>query len=427
MTDTPDSFRFVPHPLRGRVLAELHARPLTPVPTPSRLLRFGFMASADAATAALEALQDFCTQRGLPPPPADARHFAVDLDGRRLRYERHNEFLTYTWSFTNAGSAFSPDSASLSQPMALLPQPGPLIVAVDLHVIRYDSALDLSDVFAGPHVAASDVEDGRARLATDFKADATGFVRILVQDRTLTPASTGALVQRLLELETYRTLALLGLPEAQSLAPELDSIGGTLSELMAQVQSRQGIEANRTLLDRLTALAAQNEKRAAESAFRFGATRAYGELIDARLDALKEEASPDHSTLKSFLSRRLSPALRTCSSVQARQADLSLNIARLADLLRTRVDIELESQNALQLRQMSDRVRLQLRLQQTVEGLSVAAITYYVASVLHIVFEGAHAAGLRIEPAIATAVAVPLVAITVGTIIWRIRNRHPTE
>ncbi|HZD61514.1 MAG TPA: DUF3422 family protein, partial [Xanthobacteraceae bacterium] len=36
-----------PHPLRAQVLAELHARPFTPIATPSRVLRFGFTADAD--------------------------------------------------------------------------------------------------------------------------------------------------------------------------------------------------------------------------------------------------------------------------------------------------------------------------------------------------------------------------------------------
>ena len=168
-----------------------------------------------------------------------------------------------------------------------------------------------------------------------------------------------------------------------------------LPALMRKMQDSAGLEANRMLLDRLTAIAAELETASAESTFRFNATRAYDELIGLRLEAVKEMRIPHHSTLGSFLARRLAPAIRTCASVQERQLDLSSKIARLANLLRTRVDIELESQNGAQLRQMAERVRLQLRLQQTVEGLSIAAITYYISSVVHLLFEGAHAAGTK--------------------------------
>lgn len=123
----------------------------------------------------------------------------------------------------------------------------------------------------------------------------------------------------------------------------------------------------------------------------------------------------------------MAPAVRTCATVESRLADLSVKIARLAELLRTRVDIELESQNALQLRRMGERVRLQLRLQQTVEGLSIAAITYYVASVLHLVLEGLHARGWNLDPTVATAAALPFIIGVVGFTIWRIRHRHGTE
>lgn len=422
-----DALDLTPHPLRARVLAELHARPFTPVPTPSRLLRFAFMGAGKTADEAVAALTAYITAQGKPPPASDARHFAIDLECGRLQFERHNEFLTYTWRFTSGVEAFMPPAETLGIPMRALPQPGPLIAAIDIAILPQDKTPDLATVFAGPVVAVSDIEDGAARVATDFKADAHGFVRILIEDRSLSPTSTGALAQRLLEIETYRTLALLGLPEAQSLAPALDRIGAELSDLMREVQVRQGIEANRSLLDRLMALAAEAEQRGAESAFRFAATRAYQELIDARFESIRERGAPHFSSLGSFLSRRLMPAIRTCASVETRQADLSRKLARFADLLRTRVDIELESQNATQLKQMSERVRLQLRLQQTVEGLSIAAITYYVSSVLHLLFEGAHAAGLHLDAAVATAVAVPIVAAGVALTVWRVRGHGETE
>jgi uncharacterized membrane-anchored protein len=416
-----------PHPLRAKVLAELHARPFTPVATPSRLLRFGFTADANAASAATAALIALCEQRGIAPPAPEARHFSTNLAEGHLRFERHNEFVTYTWEFPAGSDAFQPPADVLGRAMALLPQPGPLIVAIDIHIVPASSVDDFTTAFGGSNVVGSQVEDDRALIATDFLPDSQGFVRFLITDQRLSPASAGALTQRVLEIETYRTLALLGLPEAQRCLPIIERIDGQLPPLMRDVQDGSGFDTNRALLDRLTALAAEVEAQAAETSFRFGATRAYDELVTLRIEAIKEIRLPHHSTLASFLSRRMAPAVRTCATVEKRLADLSVKIARLAELLRTRVDIELESQNALQLRQMGERVRLQLRLQQTVEGLSIAAITYYIAGLLHLVFDGLHARGWAVEPIVATAAALPFIIAAVGFTVWRIRHRHRAD
>ncbi len=427
MPDANPPLALTPHPLRAQVLAELHARPFTPIATPSRVLRFGFTTDASAAKDATQALIALCESRGIEPPAADARHFSTEFGEGRLRYERHNEFVTYTWEFSAGTDAFQPPADVLGRVASLMPQPGPLIVAIDMHIVPADRAPDLDAAFTGANVVASEVEDERALIATDFLPDPHGFVRILIVDKQLAPISTGALAQRLLEIETYRTLALLGLPEAQRCLPIIEKIEAQLPALMRDVQEGRGFETNRALLDRLTALAAEVEALAAESAFRFGATRAYDELVTLRIAAIKEIHLPHHSTLASFLSRRMAPAVRTCATVEKRLGDLADKIARLAELLRTRVDIELESQNALQLRQMGERVRLQLRLQQTVEGLSVAAITYYVASVFHLLFEGMHARGYWVDATVATAALVPFIFVGVAFTVWRVRHRHRAD
>jgi uncharacterized membrane-anchored protein len=189
----------------------------------------------------------------------------------------------------------------------------------------------------------------------------------------------------------------------------------------------EGFEANHRLLDRLTALAAELEAGAAASLYRFGATRAYDELVRLRLQAIGEAPVRGLPSWSEFLSRRLNPAMRTCASTEERQANLSRKLARAAQLLRTRVDVELERQNRDLLVAMNERARAQLRLQQTVEGLSVAAITYYIAGLAHLAFEGLHAAGLRVDPAIATAGVVPFALLGVALIVRRIRRRHARE
>jgi uncharacterized membrane-anchored protein len=309
-----------------------------------------------------------------------------------------------------------------------LPPPGQLLVAVDLHLVPEGNVqTKWQDAFSPAQTAASEAEEGKALIATDFRPNADGWVRVLITNRGLTPGQAGALVQRVLEIETYRTFALLGLPEAQALAPMIRRIEVELPDLLRQMQESDDFEANHRLLNRITALAAELEAGAAASLYRFGATRAYDELVRLRLSAIGERLVPGMQSWSGFLSRRLNPAMRTCASTEERQANLSRKLARAAQLLRARVDVALEQQNRSLLETMNERARTQLRLQQTVEGLSVAAITYYVASLAHLLFEGAHSAGVHVDPKVATAFMVPFALIGVAWLVRRIRRGHSVD
>jgi uncharacterized membrane-anchored protein len=349
-----------------------------------------------------------------------------------LRWEHHGEFMTYAWEFLQTPSkvgsgsssivqkAFQPSAGDLASYMRLLPQPGPLIVATDLHFLPEEPGdANWQSLFEPSRLAASEGAGGAAIVATDFHPDAFGFVRMLVLDRRLTPVEAGALVRRLLEVETYRTLALLGLPEAETASPIIRRIENELPLLVQKMRASVGLDASRELLDHLTALAAELEASAAQCLYRFGATRAYQELVSVRLEAIGEEALPNIPTLAAFLARRLTPAIRTCASTEERQENLSRKLARAAQLLRTRVDIELESQNKDLLSNMNDRFQLQLKLQQAVKGVSIAAITYYLLSILHLLFEGLHRKVDSFDPIIATAAAVPFV---LALILWMFRR-----
>ena len=428
---------FTPHALRGRVLAEVHARPFVPMVGAKRILHFAFTTDPPAAAKAREALEAFCLDRAYPAPAPEAKQHRIELLPAILRWEHHGEFMTYSWEFpqdaAKAGSgdaaqlAFRPGAGELSSFMRLLPQPGPLLVAADLHLLPEGPGHDeWRSLFEPSQLAASEVMDGAAIVATDFHPDAFGFVRLLVLDRRLMPSEAGALVHRLLDVETYRTLALLGLPEAEAAGPVIRRIETELPLLVERMREGEGLDASRELLAHLTALAAELEAGAAQSLFRFGATRAYHELVSLRLDALGEIALPEVPTLKGFLTRRLTPAIRTCAATEERQENLSRKLARAAQLLRTRVEIELESQNKDLLSKMNDRFRLQLKLQQAVKIVSIGAITYYLLAILHLIFEGVHRIIDLFDPVVATAVSVPFVLLP---ILWLFRRRgdHTAE
>ena len=421
-----DAEKLTPHPLRAAILAELHARPFTPIATPARVLHFAFDTSGERAAADRKALAAFCRERGLAAPgPAD-KHHRVTLGKTTLRWEQHSEFTTYTWELAAAGAPFQPPAASLAAPMGLVPQPGPLIAAIDLQLVaETGDKISPEKLFNRASLAVAENSDGTALYATDFVPDAGGFVRILLVDRDLDDERAGALVQRLIELETYRTLALLGLPEAQRLAPSIGRTEKRLAEVTEAMRGASQLADNHSLLDELTALAAELEAGAAASLFRFGASRAYYEIVNLRLQTIGERKVGGLPTWSSFLARRMAPAMRTCLTTEERQANLSRKLARAANLLRTRVDVEQEQQNQELLKSMNARTRLQLRLQATVEGLSVAAISYYVVGLFGYLVKGVHDAHLlNFEPTYVTAAFVPVAVLLIWWIVRRIRNRH---
>jgi len=422
-----DGARLTPHALRAAVLGEVHARPFTAIETPRRILHFAFDTVGEGAKLDRAALADFCARRGLEPLKEGAKHHRVTLGGATLRWEQHSEFTTYTWELPSESSVpFHPAASSLAAPMTSLPQPGPLLVALDLHLLADNKKkkIAIEKLFDRASLAVAENSDGNALFATDFQADPSGFVRVLVLDRGLGPERAGAMVQRIIELETYRTLALLGLPEAQRLMPSINRIETRLAEVTDEMRHAGALIDNQRLLEELTELASELEAGAAASLFRFGASRAYHEIVQLRLATIGERKVEGLPTWSSFLARRMSPAMRTCATTEARQADLSEKLARAANLLRTRVDVELERQNRDLLKSMNDRTRLQLRLQTTVEGLSVAAVSYYVVGLFGYLMKGLHDEGVPVDISLATALFVPVAVLAIWFVVRRIRRKH---
>ena len=416
---------FAEHPLRAVILAEMHARPFRPMRAPMRLLHFGFMTNGAQRRADREALCALCAAHGAEPRAPGAKHHFVTIDGVRLRWEQHSEFTTYSFASEDLPDrAFEPAEPPFASLIAGIGQPGPLLVMADLHLVTREGGAALESLFDVNSVAASEAADRCALVATDFQARDNGAVRILVIDQGLTPIRAGALVRRLLEIETYRTLSLLGLPEAHRLAPHVREAEKKLAAIAGEMTGVDDLATDHRLLGELTALSAEIEAETNASSYRFGASRAYDQIVTQRLAAIGEAQYGGYSSLQSFLARRVGPAMHTCAILEQRQANLAEKLARAANLLRTRVDVEIERQNRDLLQSMNERTRLQLRLQQTVEGLSVAAISYYIVGLIAYVLKGLKDAGVGPDPALGTALAVPLCVLFVAWAVRRIRRRH---
>ncbi len=415
------------HPGRLALSNEVHARPPQPLETPSRASFLAVLVDFDARERELAHITTLCVHHGVNGPPKGASHFSATLGAMSFTWERHGEFSTYA-VFINGRSALPCQETAASR----LPQgwlaavPGTTLVAAHAELIcaadGLPSAALLSSQFDGNIAVGSTVGDGAAIAYTDFRVHADGFVRFAVFDTALTPRQAGRIVQRLFEIETYRMLALLALPIARQQLPRIVEIESALAALTDRIAQDQHSD-DESLLQQLTRLAAEVESALASSQFRFGACRAYFELVSARIGELRERRLPGVQTIEEFMSRRFTPAVATCSTVSQRLHDLSERVAQTSALLSTRFDIARERQNQALLASMDRRAKLQLRLQQTVEGLSVAAIVYYVAGVAGYVAKGLESGGLPINVDLAVGLAIPVIALAVLSTLRRVKRR----
>lgn len=411
-----DSSAFLLHDRRKVLLDEAHARPFHPARAPQRFIHFAFTTDAVEAGDDRRALVEFCEGRGISAPHAGSKHHRIVTADFSVRWEQHTEFTTYTFECADLElREQAPQARTLMH--RTFRQPGPLLVAVDLRLTK-DVDIDLA-AFNEASLALAYLDRRRAVAATDFCPDADGFVCMSVADQGLSSIHAGALVQRLLELETYRMFALLGLMEAQRLRPEVEAIEVQLTEVAQAMTAERSLAHDHDLLQRLTALAAKLEAGATTSLYRFAASRAYAEIVQGRLEAIQEEAHPSHPTFSGFMSRRLAPAMRTCTTMEDRQRDLSRRLAQATELLRTRVDVELEHQNRNLLSSVDTRMQLQLRLQHTVEPLSMVAATYYLVGLAGHLAAMAPRVGIAVDKEIAMAASIPLVVLAVTAFLVR--------
>jgi len=174
-------------------------------------------------------------------------------------------------------------------------------------------------------------------------------------------------------------------------------------------------------LRQLLSISGELEKIVAQTSFRFGATGAYEALVNQRIAALREVRFKGRQTFAEFMMRRFDPAMRTVKAAERRLASMTDRAIRAGELLRTRVDVERSAQNQLLLESMDRRADLQLRLQRTVEGLSVVAISYYALSlVLYVIAPVGYL--LDISKPVQGAIMAPFVVGGVWYVLQRIRQ-----
>lgn len=422
---------FREHPLRRTVAAELHARTFEPLRAPERVSQLAVVCGDEDRALHEAHLRRLVERFGRTLPDSLEHQVALDLGPFRLRWERHTECVTYT--FTRHGAFTEPFAGSPLEDVPgdwLAELPGEVIAAATVAVEPCDTPErdrdGLAALFDGNPVIGSVVVAGAARAWSDLRIHPDGLFRILVRDCSMSENQAGRLTKRLLDINLYRALALLGLPMAREVFPALSDADRRLARVASKMSTRgpsadPGFESE--LLGELTALAAEIEDIAAQTTYRFDASQAYYGIVQQRLEQLRQQRIEGLQTFSEFLDSRLAPAIRTCEATQRRQTELADRAARLTSLLRARVEVSLQEQNRRLLQSMDRRARLQLRLQETVEGLSVIAIGYYGVGLVGYALKGLEKAGLPIDATIGMAISAPFVVGLTWFLLKRIKRR----
>jgi uncharacterized membrane-anchored protein len=419
------------HPLRHRLNKELHARPFVTVSPPAQMSHLALHTGEEGAAHDHACLVELCERYAVAPPLAGVTHFSHDFGRFWLKWERHTEFVTYT--FLRRGGFDEPYRSPVIALVAhdwLDQLPGDVLVATHVAILPRElppSTEDLGLHLSAETLSGSVVSGGAAAAYTDFRIHADGFGRILLHDRSLGGRQAGRLVQRMLEIQTYQVMALLALPLAREIAPEIARCERELGSSTAALVAADGIPDERGLLDRLTSLAASIERLCAATSYRFRATDAYAALVQRRLEEIREDRIPGLQTLAEFMARRFLPAIRTCSATAERLDSISQRVTRSSELLHTRIGITVQEQNRGLLESVDQRAGLQVRLQEMVEGLSVVAIAYYTLGLLAYAIKALPTVRPGFASDAAIGIASPFVVALVWLLLHRLRNRRSSR
>lgn len=414
------------HSLRFKLHNEVHARSSIKLSLPFRASHFALKLSTDEKNADRQHLALLCERYGVSPPGKDIDHFSANVESFQFRWEQHSEFSTYTFYVAGDNSDAFTNTAMDSVPVDWMTNlPGKIITAAHAAIMpasepRPEIKHIASHYFSNNSIVGAEMTGGAAQAFTDFQIHADGFSRFMIFDQGLQSSQAGRLLQRLFEIEDYRIMALLALPIVRQLTPKLNAADKQLISITTNMSQP---DCNDTgLLDELSNLAAEIEYYISSTHYRTSAAKAYSNIVNRHIEDLREVRIQGIQTIREFMKRRLEPAINTCMSTAKRLTLLSERTSNAGQLLRTRVDITIERQNQALLTSMNKRAKMQLRLQQTVESLSIVAITTYVASLINYVTKAMSSYGWPIDSEIIVGISIPVIMIVVAITIRRIHK-----
>ena len=424
--------------LRQSLSEELHARAFYDFDGAGRFIRFVYLVGNDDS-AVLNYVNDYLRSRSLSPVQAAEKFYRVELDGFALRVERHTEFLTISFvekglkvqngisndAFREASLSHMPFAWARNAPVALFHA---IWVEVGGRPITKLQQSDMLQVLDSRAVASNNFSDAAAQVHFAFDIDSAGYSRVVVFNKSIEAIRMGRIVQRIVEVETYRLLSLLGLATVKAYSTRLTDIeevlNGLTNDLANEIKKPDGQV--QQLLTVLSSQAADVEDIYSRTSYRLSATKAYLGILTGRLERMQLTRLSGFQGVRGFLDRRMTPAMDSCTAFSERLASLSQRINRAGALLRTQTELVIQRQNRDLLQSMDQRAKHQLRLQQTVERLSIAAVTYYGVGLVGYIAVSLPIDQWGLSLSYIKAGAVPIIALAVWMAIREVKETVTT-
>ncbi len=406
---------------------ELHARSYPVFTPPVKIIAQSFLREGCTINEEKEYAKRLIKSADATVTSEQPSSIVCHIDNTEIRIDYYNEYTSYVFIDNQADTQLFSEITSSLDNAWLNDAPGKRLTGIRFlfnktedRSIHKDS---LHRFFGESQIFASSTSHNIAIVWSNFIADHQGYMNVLIDDFGLGPRRAGRLVQRIIDIENYRMMSLLTLPIAQKILKELDRIDSHLTRLATIFPERNTIVEEKQLLGELFDLMAENEQMRALTLRRFIGTKAYQNIVDERLIELDCKPVAGYQTFSTFFIRRMRPAMRTCKSAQIRLEELSIHLQRVTDMFSTRVNVNVEQQNQKILESVARQSKMQVRLQQMVEGLSIVAITYYASSLLSYIYKSLEYVGSLNSHYLWTGVSIPLVLIATWTALKKIKAK----
>jgi uncharacterized membrane-anchored protein len=428
------------HPLRTLLHEEVHARPPVALWPRDRILNQAFLLKGSDRQEQVDWVNAINEQTKQTIDPNHGQTFRI-IELRPapqriiIKWELHGEFSSIsamvqqeqlvTEAPIKSRVRLESEVNELLSKLSIKPMHeagGLRISAIDIAFedrALFMAADEVAHLFSGNTLIGSTILNSKkAQLWTDLQVNEDGYISFLVPHAGMGSRQAGRVARRITEVEIYRMASMLAFPVAKSLSAPLRNAEAELSELskeisMAQSQENVATHQDGEFLERISTLASKIEEWISEHGLRFTAAEAYSQLAGKNLEELTEAPLPGVQTLSEFMERRFAPAMSTCSWTQRRLRELSDRISRTTQILRTRIEFVNESQTQELLASMDRRAKIQLRLQETVEGVSVLVLTYYAVSLIIYMAKGVKELGLMVPAELIGGVSAPIIAYAI--------------
>lgn len=365
---------------RHEISNEIHRRPYYELYSPLRVSLFSLHTKNSQKN--YKYLHELCQYLSIPSPVDSSLTFKHTYQNKfTLKWESHREFCTFQFiknQNIETNNLFKQSNFEYI-PELWVDSLENIINCVNLEVIdnhNIQNNEDIYNAFDNNYIVGSYMNDKKAKLYSDFRIDGNGYHRILMVNENLTRHQLGRSVQRVLDVESYRSMAMIGLFNNKEINSELDILNNELLQINRDFEIKKEINLEE-YYNKLTYIANRAHRLNNENKFRFQASNSYFPIINERLKELKLSTIDCIQPYDIYLNSRLNPAKRTSETTEKRLNETLQQMDRTANLIQTNVELDVKNSNNLLLDSMNKKTDVQIKLQKTVEGLSTVVLTYY--------------------------------------------------